>query len=125
MKTYADKLKDPRWQKKRLEIMQRDGFKCAACKNNENTLHVHHIRYIARKSPWEAPNRDLITLCDTCHEAWHFIDNSKFGWDIIGLVSKLSDKLENEYFDRIKEDKEILQLFENDDKSPFSIDTVP
>ena len=26
MSDYAHKLKDPRWQKKRLEIMDRDGF---------------------------------------------------------------------------------------------------
>ncbi len=25
---YASKLKDPRWQKKRLEILQRDDFAC-------------------------------------------------------------------------------------------------
>ena len=28
MSDYVEKLKDPRWQRKRLEIMQRDGFRC-------------------------------------------------------------------------------------------------
>lgn len=26
--TYAEKLKDPRWQKKRLRILERDAFAC-------------------------------------------------------------------------------------------------
>lgn len=28
---YAKKLMDPRWQKKRLEIFKRDGWKCQNC----------------------------------------------------------------------------------------------
>jgi len=31
MSTYAEKLKHPLWQRKRLEILNRDGFKCAQC----------------------------------------------------------------------------------------------
>jgi len=31
MPSYADKLKDPRWQRKRLEILQREDFNCEAC----------------------------------------------------------------------------------------------
>ena len=39
-KTYLEKLKDPRWQKKRLEILERDGWKCMACGEKEKTLRV-------------------------------------------------------------------------------------
>ena len=28
---YNDKLKHPLWQKKRLKIMERDGFMCVIC----------------------------------------------------------------------------------------------
>src|ERR1700721_2403821 len=66
MATYADKLKDPRWQKKRLEILQRDDFQCQMCGTKQNTLHVHHIAYSV--SPWDIDNRLLITLCEECHE---------------------------------------------------------
>ena len=69
MKTYYEKLKDPRWQKKRLSIMQRDGFKCKECDDNETTLHVHHIQYRKAKNPWEYPDSHLITLCEECHES--------------------------------------------------------
>jgi hypothetical protein len=60
-------LKDPRWQKKRLEILQRDGFKCVNCEAKEKTLHVHHLRYLKGKKPWEYDGGDLQTLCVDCH----------------------------------------------------------
>lgn len=66
-KTYSDKLKDPRWQRRRLEILNRDDWKCLACGNHENTLHVHHKKYTG--NPWEAPDEDLETLCERCHNA--------------------------------------------------------
>ncbi len=40
---YSEKLKDPRWQKKRLEIFQRDEFHCQQCGDGENTLCVHYL----------------------------------------------------------------------------------
>lgn len=66
-KTYAEKLKDPRWQKKRLEIMNRDRFACRGCGDEESHLNVHHCYYLPGKMPWEYPDCDLITLCEDCH----------------------------------------------------------
>ena len=53
MSTYSDKLKSPKWQKKRLEILQRDNFTCFNCGDTERTLHVHHESYIKGKEPWD------------------------------------------------------------------------
>lgn len=39
---YSQLLKDPRWQKKRLEILDRDDWKCTHCEAEHKTLHVHH-----------------------------------------------------------------------------------
>ena len=63
---YSEKLKDPRWQKKRLIILQRDDFKCVLCGDDKTTLHVHHSMYCG--SPWRTPNEYLHTLCVHCHE---------------------------------------------------------
>lgn len=63
---YSEKLKDPRWQRKRLEIFNRDKFCCLICSSDKDTLNVHHERYC--KDPWDAPNQDLKTLCFRCHE---------------------------------------------------------
>jgi len=65
---YADKLKDPRWQKKRLEIFKRDDWKCWFCGEKSETLHVHHLHYQHEKEPWECSNENLLTLCATCHQ---------------------------------------------------------
>ena len=65
--TYLEKLKDPRWQKKRLEIMQRDGFQCTCCGDTETEIHVHHSYYEFGKEVWEYPEESLFTLCSSCH----------------------------------------------------------
>lgn len=64
---YSRLLLDPRWQKKRLEILQRDDFICQYCCNGEDTLHIHHRYYEYGKSPWEYNNNSLMTLCANCH----------------------------------------------------------
>lgn len=66
-KTYSDKLKDPRWQKKRLSILERDEWTCQSCYNDQITLHVHHKKY-SGSNPWECDDEDLITLCEVCHD---------------------------------------------------------
>ncbi|HLF52778.1 hypothetical protein [Flavobacterium sp.] len=71
MSTYWEKLKDPRWQKKRLEILYRDDWKCVVCDNKKTTLHVHHFYYIRGKNPWEYPAEHLKTLCVDCHSYYH------------------------------------------------------
>lgn len=67
MATYSELLKDPRWQRKRLEILNRDGFRCQSCMDDENTLHIHHTKY-GNGMPWEVPNDWLVTLCECCHK---------------------------------------------------------
>jgi 5-methylcytosine-specific restriction endonuclease McrA len=65
---YYEKLKDPRWQKRRLEIFTRDDFMCLFCGATDKTLTVHHQYYIAGKEPWDYPDRALTTLCYECHD---------------------------------------------------------
>ena len=82
MKTYSEKLKDPRWQRKRLEIMNRDNFTCHICGDTRTTLHVHHRMYARGCDPWEYPDNHLITLCEKCHENYNATD------DLISTVRK-------------------------------------
>lgn len=69
--SYSQKLKDPRWQKKRLEIMGRDGFRCRICGDDSNTLHVHHKHYFSKREPWDYEEQDLVTVCEICHDEAH------------------------------------------------------
>lgn len=68
MATYYEQLRDPRWQQKRLEIMQRDGFKCRECDATTKTLNVDHRSYRKGCAPWEYDDADLVTLCEDCHK---------------------------------------------------------
>ena len=68
MATYAEKLKDPRWQKMRLKVLERDRWACKSCGSGDITLHVHHWYYKQNADPWEYPIESLETLCADCHE---------------------------------------------------------
>jgi len=71
MSAYAEQLKHPKWQRRRLEIMQRDGFRCTRCTADDKTLNVHHTEYRKGAAPWEYPDDQLVTLCEDCHKAEH------------------------------------------------------
>lgn len=68
-KSYAELLKDPRWQRKRLEILTRDDWTCQSCADKETTLHVHHRYYVRGRLPWQYDADCLVTLCEACHQA--------------------------------------------------------
>lgn len=68
---YSEKLKNPQWQRKRLEILNRDDFTCQCCGGKEITLHVHHFVYNNKTgNPWEVDDWSLITLCEDCHHLY-------------------------------------------------------
>lgn len=67
-KTYAEQLKDPRWQKKRLEVLQHYNFTCTLCSSDKKTLHVHHGYYGKNRNVWEYNLETLWCLCSTCHK---------------------------------------------------------
>jgi hypothetical protein len=66
--TYSEKLQDPRWQKTRLKVLERDNFTCICCGETKKQLHVHHCYYVGRRNPWEYHHSSLITLCFECHK---------------------------------------------------------
>lgn len=65
---YSELLRDPKWQKMRLKVMERDDYRCQICFDAESTLNVHHCYYAYGKKPWEYPESSLLTLCESCHE---------------------------------------------------------
>jgi hypothetical protein len=82
---YSDKLRDPRWQKKRLKILERDEFTCQKCLDSSSMLAVHHMIYEKGKEPWDIEDKYLLTLCEECHTEeydckeifWKFPDEIK------------------------------------------------
>lgn len=69
--TYSEQLAHPKWQKKRLEMLNSAGWVCSQCACDDVTLHVHHKRYIKGRMAWEYEDADLVVLCKKCHESHH------------------------------------------------------
>jgi Zn finger protein HypA/HybF involved in hydrogenase expression len=69
MTTYAEKLRDPRWQRLRLEVMQRAKFKCENCWDSETNLQIHHPAYKIGANPWDYDKSELLCYCEECHKA--------------------------------------------------------
>lgn len=64
---YAKKLLDGRWQKKRLQILERDGFMCTICQRQHN-VQIHHNWYLKDYEPWDYDDNQLVTLCNEHHD---------------------------------------------------------
>lgn len=97
-KTYSEKLKDPRWQKKRLEILKRDNWACYTCESKKKTLHVHHAYYDKDLEPWEYESDSLITLCHECHEKEKSVNKEEDVIQVLrefGFISKDLSRLED------------------------------
>jgi hypothetical protein len=69
--TYTEQIKHPRWQRRRLEMLESSGFECEECGDKESTLHVHHRQYVKGRDIWEYGNSELQVLCETCHQHEH------------------------------------------------------
>lgn len=70
-KDFWAKYKDPRWQKRRLEVMEFRGWRCQECGSDTKTLNVHHKLYRKGADPWEYSNEELACLCESCHGELH------------------------------------------------------
>jgi len=103
--TYAEKLRDPRWQKKRLVILQRDRFSCRCCGDTKTTLNIHHLSYCG--DPWDSKDADLLTVCEHCH--WVI---TNFQYDIsdsFGYAFSIATKFE-------REDGSFILIFQGPDE---------
>lgn len=93
--SYAEKLTDPRWQKKRLEVFERAGWKCEFCGREDSTLHVHHLNYTGE--PWEAPFEDLEALCAEHHRCRKTVMSIDFSPVRAATFKRLCVALESAY----------------------------
>lgn len=69
--SYAEDIKHPRWQERRLRVLEGAGFSCQRCGSNERQLHAHHKVYLRGHRLWDYPDAPLECLCDKCHDLAH------------------------------------------------------
>jgi hypothetical protein len=109
----------PNWQKKRLEILERDNFSCVECDEKDKTLHVHHQYYIKGNKIWDYPNESLITLCCDCHEYEHSEEGKAFNKEF--YINVLGHNLNTEYVNHFVS---TMRLSENPRHARAFVDTM-
>lgn len=97
--SYAEDLKHPRWQERRLRVLEAAGFRCQRCDSNERQLHAHHKVYLRGHRLWDYPDGQLECLCDQCHDAAHAhkerleVELAKHPTSMLPTITTLMDKL--------------------------------
>lgn len=81
LKRYNKRFyKSHEWKKKRQEILERDNFECQECKKKglvttssdcKTILSVHHKKHYKKYPILGLTDKNLITLCDRCHNKYH------------------------------------------------------
>lgn len=67
MSEFWKAYKDPRWQRRRLEVLDAYGWTCQRCRCTDKQLQVHHNFYIKDRMPWDYDDLQFDVLCDDCH----------------------------------------------------------
>ena len=103
---YRKKLRDPRWQRKRLSILERADWRCEWCGNSRSNLQVHHGWYPPKgkeRDPWQVPGAVLYCLCDSCHERAEVARQAlyleigrihpRYHWEVRSLLKRVQDEI--------------------------------
>lgn len=118
-KAYMAKLRDPRWQKHKNEVLDRDGYTCTWCRaglEDGRNLQVHHGFYSRElEHPWEYPKESLFTLCERCHEQAEVIKRQ-----VYEALGHLHPKYQHHFYNDLLGALEALKRGE-----PFDELTVP
>ena len=76
--SYSEKLKNPKWDKFRSDYTEHFKIRensekvfCEWCLNEDDEIHLHHIRYKKGGGPWDSDFEDVMFLCRQCHKKYH------------------------------------------------------
>ena len=77
--------KTKEWRKKRLEMLKRDNFECQMCKERglqTQAQTVHHIVHLRDDRSLALEDKNLVSLCLSCHNEVHPEKLKKYHADI-------------------------------------------
>lgn len=66
--------KSSAWEKKRLEILERDNYECQVCKEEGGfapATTVHHILHLENRPDLALDDDNLLSVCAACHNREH------------------------------------------------------
>lgn len=70
-RSYAQKLRDVRWKRRRDDLLRQRNYTCCECAQPLTTgtmdLQVHHVVYISGLDPWDYPDELLLVVCPEHH----------------------------------------------------------
>ena len=72
-KPYTERRQTKEWAILKKQVHRRDGHRCRLCGRDGVELHVHHRTY---ETYAEERLEDLVTLCRTCHEHFHYLSEA-------------------------------------------------
>jgi len=82
MMSYQAQLKQPEWQRRRMEMLERADCRCQHCDTRDESLEIHHHHYVPSRFAWEYTDDELMVLCKSCHQEIHSII------DFFGVISR-------------------------------------
>ncbi len=71
---YSWLYNTPEWKRKRVVILKRDNYQCRECKRYGKVVQadtVHHAIPLQERPDLRLDSRNLISLCEGCHEKMH------------------------------------------------------
>lgn len=68
---YAAYMDSLPWAERREITLSRDGQHCRACRLEDRITPATHIHHISYQLVFHEPVKDLLSLCEPCHEAEH------------------------------------------------------
>jgi hypothetical protein len=120
MNAYQLQLLNPRWQRRRLEVMSKNNFSCQICDEQNQELNVHHIKYKKHPNgdkyePWNYSDEELMVLCKDCHDLIHKNESKVilFATKRFGLKRVQTVRIET-IFPRNRVVKEWIDCFKSD-----------
>lgn len=92
--TLSEKFRDPRWHKRRHEILLRDNFKCQCCFDPEKPVRVRVVIFANGIDPWNLDESGTQTICDECFQLRTDILDKVFNAARVALRDVPTEKLE-------------------------------
>lgn len=71
-----------KWRRKRESILRRDRYMCQECRKygrQRQATTVHHIKHVDEHPELAYTDKNLISLCDACHNKAHPEKAHRFG----------------------------------------------
>lgn len=88
--------KTTKWKKKRENVLRRDTYECRECKRYGKTTlanTVHHINPLETHAHLRLETNNLLSLCNSCHEAMHIRKTHELTDRGLAWVKRLYSKI--------------------------------